>query len=693
MYLYLLVSHCMAQDTLYKLLVVHIQEHPDLGHLQGTQLSSLWFYLVDVYLKDQYSLFLLITAHCALLARNSSGQRRGRGGGVGEEGDHHRQDQQEEEEARDLARTEHCVGRLQFLSSPCAMHCMQPHTSDRWRPSMVEQLQLQRLQYHQCQRGQSAEDELPAPPPPAPVAQAQTVVVASAGRKLVPPLVQRLNRAATSHVNEFPSSSGSGNNQTHLTDFSTTPVLTRHVNFATSIASKEARDPYVELLQRSHQQQEVSQLLSEGVVAQGRSQLLSGITAGGAEQRLRDSSYSEHISERYEQLLHRQQHRGPPPQQQPQQQEKGVLPSQLHQTSRMVSVGSSSSSSSLHHSHSSSLSAGDTQPGKISPRERLSVERLSDLLPRQQDEPDAVPLVHYAARRPHHCVGGDAATDAVFSERDRGSAGAAQTPTILLTEEAAERVHYQHRHPKKSPAVTTELPTDRCNSAEDEDQSGADDELRQLEQHAESPQFTREVNAFLERALRRTSDADISEGEAAQERQQGQEELEDLTVCQEVQSRWLLLAEGINSYITSSAHAEELRSSLAQRGDRLDVSSSQVKADFFAEGGGGSMRALRSHIDKTLFDHLRRTERNIAIVHSLYRSLLTSVSAFQEQAQAVSDSALLHLATRGEAVRAVQKDSRYGEICLQVHEKSMGHIEVRIASHLDLLLKTVNLTI
>jgi hypothetical protein len=457
-------------------------------------------------------------------------------------------------------------------------------------------------------------------------------------------------------------------------DFSTTPAVVRHVNFATSTANEEARDPYVQLLQRSHQQQEISQLLSEGVMTQGRSQLLSGITAGVAEQRLRDSSYSEHVSERYEQLLHKQQHRSPPPpqQQQQQQQGKGVLPSHLHQTGRMISVDGSSvvSSSSLQFSSSSSLSASDTQPGKIVSRERLSVERLSDLLPRQQDEPDVVPPVFYSSRRPH-LVENDPTTDTVFH-----STGAAQTPTILLTGEGAELVHYQFRHPKKPPAVTTELPADRSNKAEDEDESSAGDELRQLEQRAESPEFTREVNAFLERALLRTSaagtDADIT-----------REEEEDLTVCREVQSRWLLLAEGINSYITSSAQAEEFRSSLAQRGEsRLDVSSSQVKADLFAEGGGGSMRALRSHIDKTLFDHLRRTERNTAIVHSLYRSLLTSVAAFQEQAQAVSDSALLHLATRGEAVRAVQKDLRYGEICLQVHEKSMGHIEVGIASHL-----------
>lgn len=604
----------------------------------GPELSQLWQGLVEVYKKDQFDFYSQIIAFCALLRSQRPGV-------------------DQEAEALDRVRADHCLCRLQLLSAPCPDQCSQRHDSDRWRPCAAQQQQqhqLCRLQQYQAGHSQQLqqqqqrymESELPAPPPPPPPSQLafiSTKAVKETSENKVKqssstaPLVQRVNKSSLRSAR-----SAEGGRDVDLQS----PLNSVAFDLPGTAADDAGPDAYSRILQRSKQQQELRELTRDGALHQSRGELLSA-TYGLAEERLRAASHSDHVSERYERLLHQHQHQG------------------INQNQ---------------HQHQQAQQAPFQAAVSRSPsaREAVSTSRdtmSSRLLPAQQTEPPPSPAPAAQSR-------GNSAVSQPEWERHRlGS------------------THSEDSSPPwRGPAGGRPFPvTSSVGSAESASATGQGEVHTEVAVDAEEQinELSSDIDAFLQHILQHR---DASGREAVAE---GGEDTcapspKELMHREELETRWLLAAEEIRTHIVSSPQAEDIRSSRALRA-ATDASAgagagamSRVKAELALADGSGNMRSLRTHIDKTMFDHLRRTERNIAIVYLLYRSLVATSNRFQEQALATSDAALQHLSGRSEEVRAVRKDIRFGTVCLQVHEKSMGQLEVNLISMHSLVLINTN---
>jgi len=606
------------------LLVEYLRRNPAAPqHQQGAEgLSQLWQGLVEVYKKDQFDFYSQIIAFCALLRTGG-----GRPGAGQQDGD------AEAEAAQDRVRTDHCLCRMQLLSTPCPAQCALHHDSERWKPSYTanaaqhqQQQQVCLLQQYQAgrslQQQQLREAELSAPPPPPPLPLLQQQRSSSAAMPTIgrlenaerqvstaPLLVQRLNRSPLQAL-------GGGQESAFApTDMST----------AAAVAPDSG--VYSRLLQESKQQRELREVTRDGALHQSRAELLS--TASGlVEERLVAASRNEHISERYEELLHQHQHQ---------------------RTQRVLSAHKNTSCTSPT-SRSLDAKAGDAED---------AAPMSSRSLPPQQREPQS------PRSAPQLKGSSDSQQHLQYEPQSRSDASSPR-----LGEPLRFSTHPTARSERAARSASSTFAGQEGMNVVSFAVGSPKDDMRDDGEELASA-LSGDIEDFLERALRRGDPGEVSDAA----------DLADVSKIQDLETQFLLAAESIQSYIASSAQAEEMRSSRALRASGEASAAAggggiAIKAELAQAEGAGSMRALRIHIDKTMFDHLRRTERSNAIVFMLHRSLLATASKLQEQALKVSDAGLQHLSARSEKVRGVKKDIRYGTVCLQVHEKSIEQMEV-----------------
>lgn len=368
----------------------------------------------------------------------------------------------------------------------------------------------------------------------------------------------------------------------------------------------------------SEHQRELEHLLQgSGVMQRSRSESLDDL-AGQAGQHLKEASHSEHVCERYEQLLqqhHHQKHQQSCNKQQQRDQ-------QQHPTAGQVATV-----------------AGKTAYGTMLPNRH------------RHEEP-------------------------VLSATFVSSTSELSSKNIGSSLRSASDAEYKHR-PVNPSASAPAHNFDASESPPSEEQQGRG-------HHVESEEFSAEVVAFIQRALQQQqqhqleqqeesvgADADSLDGPQQQDHPSsaGDKELE---------ARWLLAGEAIRTHLTTSAQAQDLQK--LRTNVQADMArTAALKAELAELSSSGSssssMEVLRGHINKT-FDRLNLMERSNLIAHAQYRSLLGTLGGFREQALVVADAAVLHLSVQAEEARAVRKDARFGSVCLQVHQQSMGRIEV-----------------
>lgn len=673
--------------------------------LQGAELSELWQALGKVYRDDQFDFYSQIIAFCALLRQKHD--RKGSFIGSKEE---------EMDQSRDRDCADHCLSRLQFLATPCPLHCQLPHTAARWRPSMEQQLLWRQEQYHETAQHRQQQQQLrqdlagkaddsfsPPPSPPryppflpsaAPYPCAVAVENSSTAssrysssssnsssntlkKSQPPPIVQRLNRPPPGDMTPFPGRQAESSSVRAPQSITHGHDAARHaVHFTDPVVHVEAaqRDPqaaYTRLLQESQQQRELEQLLQDGgVLHRSRSDSIEELM-GQAERRLQEESRNEHVSERYEQLLQQHQHHS----------QHRQHPHQRHTAGGQDAVSGAASSSRKPAFSAMKLSE---EAGATAERELQSPNRndsMSMHLPPQLEEPvSAAPrILSSSAPASKRGYSNNNNGDTVVFSVDRSATGFRPTAQHLC---AGGTVQV----PVFASEALNDIPG---NAAESQVQKGhdydQDYDSTVRSQRCESLEFSSEVVAFIQRNLQHHKqrneeeklDVEIGKDTALLDVEDGQSD----AACKELEARWLLAAEAIKSHITTSSQAQDLqklRSSVqAER-----IRTAALKAELAELTGGGSsssssMEALRGHINKT-FDRLNLMERSNLIAHAQYRALLASLNTFREQALAVSDSAVLHLSVQAEEVTAVRKDAQFGLVCLRVHEKSMGRIEVRM---------------
>ena len=222
-----------------------------------------------------------------------------------------------------------------------------------------------------------------------------------------------------------------------------------------------------------------------------------------------------------------------------------------------------------------------------------------------------------------------------------------------------------------------------CADGSSRDDSGGGGALRGHNQHQqESLEFSAEVVAFIQRGLQspqqqlqqqlQSSENNGEDADSLEEN--GNEEDPSSAGCKELEARWLLAGEAVRAHLTSSAQAQDLQKLRATM--QTDMArTAALKAELAELSGSSSMEVLRGQINKT-FDRLNLMERSNLIAHAQYRSVLASLGSFREQALAVADAGVQHLSVQAEEVRSVRKDTQFGTVCLQVHQESMGRIEV-----------------
>lgn len=223
-----------------------------------------------------------------------------------------------------------------------------------------------------------------------------------------------------------------------------------------------------------------------------------------------------------------------------------------------------------------------------------------------------------------------------------------------------------------------------CADGSSRDDSGGDALRGQHQQQRESLEFSAEVVAFIQRGLQSPQQQlqqplQFSEnnGEDADSLEEnGNEEDPSSAGCKELEARWLLAGEAVRAHLTSSAQAQDLQKLRAtMQTDMARTAALKAELAELSGSSSSSMEVLRGQINKT-FDRLNLMERSNLIAHAQYRSVLASLGSFREQALAVADAGVQHLSVQAEEVRSVRKDTQFGTVCLQVHQKSMGRIEV-----------------
>ena len=651
--------------------------------LQGAELSELWQALGKVYRDDQFDFYSQIIAFCALLQQQSMSIR---GHTVGE--------REEQQSSKDRDCADHCLSRLQFLATPCPLHCQLPHTADRWKPSMEQQLQWRQEQYHeaaahhhqhrqQLQKEQQMKHQQtdnfsppPSPPrhayPPAAAAAAAAAVAISSvaqpntnfpptgarsnshtpssgsnvnSNKLVnshqAPIVQRLNRPQFSSDTELHIQAQQG--RTSRDQGQSRPTV-HFVDTSKVLAIQDQqRASYSRLLKESEQQRELEQLLQgNGVVQRSRSESLEDLS-GQAERHLQHASRSEHVSERYEQLLQQHQHQHRNKQHQHQQQHQSQ-----HKLGPVGWVELVAPPATIAFT---GMTTHTTQINAALPTEK---EVMSKHLPPQQEEPEL--------SNNHNNNNNN--RDLLNMVHSAYAYGTAQKSTEF------------HMHTVDGFQATV------CADGSSRDDSGT---LRGHDQQhqQESLEFSAEVVAFIQRGLLSPQQQQQQQQLQSSERN-GEDSLEEdrneedpsSAGCKELQARWLLAGEAVRAHLTSSAQAQDLQKLRAtMQTDMARTAALKAELAELSSSSGSSMEVLRGQINKT-FDRLNLMERSNLIAHAQYRSVLASLGSFREQALAVADAGVQHLSVQAEEVRSVRKDALFGTVCLQVHQKSMGRIEV-----------------
>ena len=106
-------------------------------------------------------------------------------------------------------------------------------------------------------------------------------------------------------------------------------------------------------------------------------------------------------------------------------------------------------------------------------------------------------------------------------------------------------------------------------------------------------------------------------------------------------------------------------------------------------GGGSSISSLKAQI-RSLSAQYMLSQREEFSMFELHHALLSTLAGFQKHAVAIAESALDKLSLQRSFIKEIRKDARYGAVCLEVHQKSLKHLEVgQSVSYVTNAVKTV----
>lgn len=664
------------KDTLLQLLAHSIQQ----GKLGGaSSKTDLWGTLLESYLKEQCSVFMEASEQCAVLRRMGGGSR----GGMGQRDQpqmQHEQHQQEREwgehmealeEAQEYDAIMCCVDRVQFLSTPCTFSCTcccpPPSTTTAATTAATagRQKGSSSAGSGSGSGGSTSRDLMGRP------SAASALLLPPVPCVAADPRVQHKQRDAGVHSRQHQPQHQPQHQHQHQHQHQMMsrpesppppppPLLTSPA--LPSVRSLQPQPPpppahgdsrgkmcsaggaiFEELPQRSPTVVHAPLDMSNGVLRQSPGDCES---SWAAEQQIIQRT-RERNSARYDQLLRTTLHKPSTVTLVPASSSGPAAAHPIRLTSNNIS-GSVPTLSSPAFSNSAPA-CGASLPAPAAGR-RLALN--SKLLPPQQEDPEPANVDH--------------------------TQQSSSAPTVCRT-----GVNVDTSLDRTVAAARRDLPQQYEEQEQDRQSS--------LVAAAESAQFQSEVNDFLRRSLQSelalavVAAEGIAEGEVrekggadqleAEERDGKEEEdpLLDLAFSQEMESRWLLSAQSISAYLTSSDQARDITDSREQRAEGSHLATTAIPAAAAAEGS--SIAALKAQITCQNNKYLL-SQRTEYALYGLHRALWDAVETFGEQSLALAKTAESHFSVRRKEIESVRQDASFGFTCLKGHRTALNNAQV-----------------